>query len=94
MRTICNHFIEVRFLAWPRIYRDDLSLSILIDNNVGWLHVTNLAVVLFVLFASTNNVVQEIPHFSFEEGLVDLCPVLYFTLQEEQILFEHKLNGK
>lgn len=86
-----NYLIEIRLLIGKRARAYKFDLPIVIDENVGGMDIADLILDTLELIASTNHVIEQIPHLGLQEELVEALTVLNFVLQNEGIVFVGEL---
>ena len=75
-------------LAGQRAGADDLDLPALVDEDVGGVHVADLAPQVLELLASAHDVVQQVPDLRLQEVLLQLAAVVDLRLQNELVVVE------
>ena len=88
---ILNNLIEVGLLPREAASADQFNKSIVIDEYVAGMHISNLGMVLLELRASTDHIVQQIPQFSLQEEAIDLPPVLDLDLEDVGVVIVGEL---
>lgn len=85
---ILDQFVEVGFLSWEAASADQLDQSIVVDEDIAGVNISDLAVILLELRSGSDHGVEQIPQLSFEEVPVDLPPVLDLHLEDVGIVVE------
>lgn len=83
---ILNNLIEVGLLSWEATSADKFDQSIVIDEYVAGMHISDLSMVFFELRASSNHVVEQVPEFSLQEETIYLSAVLDLHLEDVRIV--------
>lgn len=86
--------VVVVLLAGEGAGTDDLDLSAFVDEDVGGMHVADLALQMLELLSRPHNIVQQIPHFRLQKVLLQLAPVLDLGLKHELVIVEGQLRRK
>lgn len=89
---VLNNFIEVGLFSGEAASADKFDKSIIIDEYVAWMHVSDLSMVLFELGASADHVVQQVPEFSLQEEAVYLPAVFNLHLENVRIVVVGQLH--
>lgn len=75
-------------LSGERAGADDLDLSALVDEDVGGVHVADLAAEVLELLPSPHDVVEQVPDLGLQEVLLQLAAVVDLRLQHELVIVE------
>ena len=72
--------VVITELKGHRDSTDDLNLSAFVDEYVAGVHVTYFSLQMLKFIPSANNIVQQVPYFSFQEIFTQTLPVGDFSL--------------
>lgn len=75
-------------LPGQRAGADDLDLPALVDEDVGGVHVADLAAQVLELLPSPHDVVEQVPDLGLQEVLLQLAAVVDLCLQHELVVVE------
>lgn len=91
MNVLLDGLLEIIEFAGEGDSAENFDLSIVVDEDVVRVDVTNLLLDLFELVAGADDVVQQVPHFGFQEVAFQALAIIDFAVQHEGEIVECEL---
>ena len=82
-----DDFIEIALFVRQGTGTDHFDLPFLVDENIRGVNVSDLSFDALELVACSDHIVEQVPHFCFEEVLVEPETVLDFVFEDEIVVF-------
>jgi hypothetical protein len=91
---VFDQFVEVSLLAGKAAGADELDESIVVDEDVEGVHISNFKVVFLKLRPCAHHAVEQVPQLSLQEEAADLAAVVDLHLEDVGVVVVGELHGE